>query len=106
MALLQQIRLYKITRGTLLMCQNTTMRVNGPWIERYCVLCTNTMHSCHNFPAGSRQVARGACICEKSISRSQGRKKCWFDPVVAFPDNNSSLNGEIGMKLDTDDLEA
>ena len=27
----------------------------------------NTLHSCHNFPAGSRQVARGACICETSL---------------------------------------
>ena len=34
------------------MCQNTTMRVNGAWIKRYCVLCSktyNTLHSCHNF---------------------------------------------------------
>ena len=28
---------------------------------------TNTLHSCHNFPAGSRQAARGACICETSL---------------------------------------
>ena len=27
----------------------------------------NTFHSCHNFPAGSRQAARGARICEKSL---------------------------------------
>ena len=27
----------------------------------------NTLHSCHNFPAGSRQAARGACICETSL---------------------------------------
>ena len=36
-------------------CQNTTMRVNGAWIKIYCVLCSkpyNTLHSCHNFPAG------------------------------------------------------
>ena len=26
-----------------------------------------TLHSCHNFPAGSRQAARGACICETSL---------------------------------------
>ena len=28
---------------------------------------TNTLHSCHNFPAGSRQAARGARICETSL---------------------------------------
>ena len=27
----------------------------------------NTSHSCHNFPAGSRQAARGARICETSL---------------------------------------
>ena len=27
----------------------------------------NTLHSCHNFPAGSRQAARGARICETSL---------------------------------------
>ena len=35
-----------------------------------CVLCSktyNTLHSCHNFPAGSRQAARGARICETSL---------------------------------------
>ena len=52
------------------MCQNTTMRINGAWVKRYCVLCSktyNTLHSCHNFPAGSRQDARGARICETSL---------------------------------------
>ena len=52
------------------MCQNTTMRVNGAGIKRYCALCSktfNTFHSCHNFPAGSRQAARGAHICETSL---------------------------------------
>ena len=28
---------------------------------------TNTLHSCHNFPAGSQQAARGARICETSL---------------------------------------
>ena len=28
---------------------------------------TNTLHSCHNFPAGSRQAAGGARICETSL---------------------------------------
>ena len=70
MAVLQQIWLYKIIGGTLSMFQNTTMWVNGAWIKRYCVLCSktyNTMHSCHNFPASSRQTARSACICEMSL---------------------------------------
>ena len=52
------------------MCQNTTMPVNGAWIKRYCIFCSktyNTLHSCHNFPVGSWQAARGACICETSI---------------------------------------
>ena len=51
------------------MCQNTTVRVNGAWAKRYCPLCSktyNTLHSCHNFPAGSRQAAKGARICEMS----------------------------------------
>ena len=47
------------------------MWVNGASITRYCVLCSNTyspLHSCHNFPVGSRQVARGACFCETETS--------------------------------------
>ena len=69
-AVLQQIWHYEILGGTLPMCQNTTMRVNEAWIKRYCVLCSktyNTLHSCHNFPAGSRQAAMGARICETSL---------------------------------------
>ena len=34
--------LYEIIGDTLPMCQNTTMRVNGAWVKRYCVLCSNT----------------------------------------------------------------
>ena len=70
MAVLQQIWLYEIIGGTLPMCQNTTMWVNGVWIESYCRYVQkayNTLHSCHNFPAGSRQAARGAHICETSL---------------------------------------
>ena len=70
MAVLKQIWLFEITGGMLLMCQNTTMRVYGALIKRYCVLCSktcNTLHSCHNFPAGSQQAARGARICETSL---------------------------------------
>ena len=61
---------YEIIEGTLPMCQSTTMPVNGAWIKRYCILCSetiNTLHSCHNFPAGSQQVANGARICETSL---------------------------------------
>ena len=67
---LRHIWLYEIIGGTLPMCQNATMRVNGAWTKRYCVLCSktfNTLHSCQNFPAGSRQAARGARICETSL---------------------------------------
>ena len=63
----QQIWLYEIIESTLPMCQNTTMRVYGAWNKIYCVLCSktyNTLHSCHNFPAGSREAARSARICE------------------------------------------
>ena len=35
----------------------------------------NTLHSCHNFPTGSRQAARGARICETSLLES--RKCLW-----------------------------
>ena len=52
------------------MCQNTIMRVNGACIKIYCVLCSktyNTLQSCHNFPAGSWQAARGTRICETSL---------------------------------------
>ena len=31
----------------------------------------NTLHSCHNFPAGSRQAARGARICETNFQPNQ-----------------------------------
>ena len=49
------------------------MWVNGAWVKRYCVLCSktyNTLHSCHNFPADSRQAARDARICETSLLQS------------------------------------
>ena len=34
---------------------NAGLWVNGAWVKKYCVLCSktyNTLHSCHNFPAG------------------------------------------------------
>ena len=36
-------------------------------IAFYVTKTYNTLHSCHNFPAGSRQAAMGARICEMSI---------------------------------------
>ena len=67
------------------MCQNTTMRVNGAWIDRYCILCSktyNTLHSCHNFPASSRKDGRGGGgICETSLLEASPHPKktdtCW-----------------------------
>ena len=85
-AVLQQIWPYKIIRSTLPMCPNITMWVNGAWIKRYGVLCSktyNTFHSCHNFPAGSRQAARDARICETSLFYVSGKRPIllsWFDP--------------------------
>ena len=70
MAVLQQVWLYEIIGGTLPMCQNITMPVNWAWIKRYCVFCSktyNTWHSCHNFPAGSREATRIARIYETSL---------------------------------------
>ena len=104
-AVLQQIGLYEIIGGMLSMCQNTTMRVNGAWIKRYCVLCSktiNTLHSCHKFPDGSRQAARGTRICETSligyayiyVSRPQ-----WVNPYVTryfFP--KSIIDPECSVK--------
>ena len=43
---LQQIWLYGIIGGTLPMCQNTTMRINGAWINSYCVLCSKHIIPC------------------------------------------------------------
>ena len=44
----------------------------------------NTLHSCHNFPAGSRQAARGAHICETSLLsqiRCDGASYSHLEPV-------------------------
>ena len=43
-AVLQQIWLYEIIGGMLLMCQNATMRVYGAWIKTY-VLFSKTYRS-------------------------------------------------------------
>ena len=47
MGVLQQIWLYEIIGGMLLMCLNTTMRVYGAWIKTYYVL-SKTYTMCHN----------------------------------------------------------
>ena len=39
------------------------------YIAFYVKKTYNTLQSCHNFPAGSRQAARGARICETSLLR-------------------------------------
>ena len=36
-------------------------------IALYVQKAYNTLHSCHNFPAGSGQAARGALICQKRV---------------------------------------
>ena len=41
-------------------------------IAFYVQLTYNTLHSCHNFPAGSQQAARGARIYETSLLALQG----------------------------------
>ena len=54
MGVLQQIWLYKIIAGVLLMCQNTTMRVYyGAWIKTYYVYVQKhiaALEMCHNQP--------------------------------------------------------
>ena len=70
------------------MCQSTTMRVNGALIKRYCVLCSKTYnpsHSCHNFPAGSRQASRGARICETSLLGVLRQYRYWALSPVSGP---------------------
>ena len=39
-------------------------------VKRYCALCSKTsdiFHSCHDFPAGSREAAKDARVCETSL---------------------------------------
>ena len=52
--LLWQIRLDKIYCEILLICQNTTMRVYGAWIKRYCVSCSKTYSSSNGLLITSR----------------------------------------------------
>ena len=110
MAVLQQNWLYEIIGGTLPMSQNTTMWVNGAWIKIYRVLCSetyNTLHSCHNFLADSRQADRGARICETSLLGSRTSadtvmtKFAWwrnqmkpFSALLVFCAGTSPHNGQ------------
>ena len=60
MRVLQLLWLGPIMRGILLICQNTTMRVYGARIKRYCVLCSKHIAVrvvLSYLPAGSRQAA-------------------------------------------------
>ena len=53
-----------------LICRNTTMRVYGAWVRIYYVLCSKTYGIFRDLswsPAGSRQAARGARICQTCI---------------------------------------
>ena len=63
------------------------MRVNGAWIKRYCILFSktyNTLHSRHNFPAGSREDASGTCICEMSLLPIHILTNVWPGLIVSI----------------------
>ena len=53
--------------GVLKMPQCGFMEHGLKYIDFFCSKTYNTLHSCHNFPGGSQQAARGARICEKTI---------------------------------------
>ena len=74
MAVLQQVWLYEIIGGTVRVVTDVSKYHNAGTMEhrlKYIVFYVkkthSTLHSCHNFPAGSRQAARGAHICETSL---------------------------------------
>ena len=76
MGILQQIWLYEIIEGMLLMCQNTTMRVYGAWITYY-ILCQKliaTLAMCHN-PTLVRNKPLGAPASVKLVSSEQQMDK-------------------------------
>ena len=50
----------------------------------------NTLHSCHNFPAGSRQAARGARVCETSLIQVSAKA-----PFTVLLLQFNSLDAEI-----------
>ena len=79
MGVLQQIWLYEILGGMLLICQNTTMRVYGAWIRKYYALCykKNGTFSClFCSAAGSRLTARGARICDICLVHNYANYCC------------------------------
>ena len=50
-------------------------------LKKYCILCSktyNTLHSCHNFPVGSRQATRGARICETGLFDDDDKMSCKY----------------------------
>ena len=56
------------------------------------IICSkpyNTLHSCHNFPAGSQQAARGARICETSLlGTSVWHQQCDHVDIHIFQEIN------------------
>ena len=67
---LQPIWLSEIIGGMLLMCQSTTMRVYGPWIKTYFVLCSKTCSSYGYVlwsSASLQQAGRVTRICETGL---------------------------------------
>ena len=69
MAVVQQIWLYESMGGMLPMCQipQCGQMEHGLKYIAFYVKTYNTLHSCHNFPAGSWQAARDTRICETSL---------------------------------------
>ena len=62
--------------GVYYWCQNDTLRVCGAQIRIYNVLCSkidSTLGGLFWKPDGSRQAARGACICQISLLNFQNK---------------------------------
>ena len=59
----------------------------------------NTLHSCHNFPAGSQQAARGARICETSIVLVAWLTKVWRLHTSGRKHNNPLALMTISLAL-------
>ena len=80
---IQQIWLYVIIGGMLLMYQNITMRIYGAWMKTYYVLCPKTYRSfgkVSQSTASSRQAARGTSICETGL--------LWYESMWAILEDN------------------
>ena len=71
MGVLQQIWIYEILGGMLLICQNATVQLYGAWIRINYVLRLETYSifggSLFWAIADSRRAARGTCICETCL---------------------------------------